>query len=67
MGGKAQKAFNFQDVLYLSLVALFASVKLGSALGTPVDPFSPAEGVAFAVLDAISSSEPEAKDKEKKN
>ncbi len=48
-------------------MALFASVKLGSALGTPVDPFSPAEGVAFAVLDAISSSEPEAKDKEKKN
>ncbi len=42
--------------MYLSLVGLFLTTKLGSVLGAPVDPFSPVENVAFAVVDAVANS-----------
>ena len=51
--------FGAQDVLYLSFVGLFLSVKLGGIFGAPVDPFSPLETAVFAIVDSISPQQEE--------
>ena len=48
--------YGAKDVLYLSFVGLFLSVKLGTLFGAPVDPFSPFEAALFAIIDGLSPS-----------
>ena len=57
--------FGAKDVLYLSFIGLFLSIKLGGLFGAPVDPFTPFEEVAFAIVDRLSDASAEGDKKEK--
>ena len=46
--------FIFQDMLYLSLCALFVSIKLCSVMEVSVDPFKPMEAILFGIINGLS-------------
>lgn len=47
------------DLIFLSLVGLFISIKLGSVFETPVDPFQPVGAILGGVVEAMSPAEAE--------
>ncbi len=61
MAAIAFAAFGAKDVLYLSFIGLFLSIKLGGVFGAPVDPFTPFEQAVFAIIDNLSSVEADKK------
>ena len=61
MAAVAFAVFGNKDIMYLSFIGLFVSVKLGGILGAPVDPFTPFEQALFAIIDNLSTVESEKK------
>jgi len=45
-----------KDLIYISLILLFITIKLGSVFGQAVDPFKPAEEIVFGVLKGLAGS-----------
>ena len=45
------------DVVYLSIVGLFLTVKLSTILAEPVDPIKPLENIFWGLLDALNRQE----------